>query len=167
MLIIITGVSGTGKTTMGELISRELGIPFYDADDFHPKSNIEKMSQGQPLNDQDRQPWLEILAEKLTKSQKFGGAVLGCSALKESYRHILQVDPNIKWIHLKGQRDLIWERMLARKNHYMKAEMLDSQFATWEEPTYGLKLSIDESPGEMLKHAMKFILNSSESQITS
>lgn len=158
MLIIVTGVSGTGKTTIGTLISKELNIPFFDADDFHPKSNIEKMSQGHPLNDTDRKPWLEILAAKMKEAEGTGGAVLGCSALKEEYRKTLQVNPDLKWVHLKGDREVIWERMLARKNHYMKAEMLDSQFATWEEPDYGIKLSIADSPQRMLQMAMAFIL---------
>lgn len=161
MLIIVTGVSGTGKTTIGSLVSKELNIPFYDADDFHPQPNIDKMSQGHPLNDGDRLPWLEILAAKMKAAKETGGAVLGCSALKESYRKILQVDPTVKWIHLKGDRDLIWKRMLARQNHYMKAEMLDSQFATWEEPDYGLKLSIVESPPEMLSEVLSYLKNTS------
>ncbi len=157
MLIIVTGVSGTGKTTLGTLLSERLHLPFFDADHFHPKENIEKMSQGTPLNDNDRQPWLEALADKLRESERTGGAVLACSSLKESYRKVLSVDKNLAWIHLKGSRDLIWDRMQARKNHYMKPEMLDSQFATWEEPNYGLHLSIDQTPEEMLEEALDFL----------
>lgn len=157
MLIIVTGVSGTGKTTLGSALAAHLSLPFYDADDFHPAENIAKMSQGIPLNDNDRKPWLEALASKLTESKAGGGCVLACSALKESYRKILGVDSSVKWIHLKGDRDLIWARMLARKNHYMKAEMLDSQFATWEEAAYGLKLSIDQTPKEMLQEALSYL----------
>ncbi|MCS5490360.1 gluconokinase [Algoriphagus limi] len=156
-LIIITGVSGTGKTTLGTALSEKLGIPFYDADHFHPIENIAKMSAGIPLNDEDRKPWLQSLANKLEESKTSGGCVLACSALKESYRKILSIDPSIHWIHLKGDRDLIWERMKARKNHYMKAEMLDSQFATWEEPDYGHKLSIAQSPEAMLEEALDFL----------
>lgn len=157
MLIIVTGVSGTGKTTIGSGLANHFNLPFFDADHFHPEENIAKMSQGIPLNDQDRLPWLEALAKQLRESEKTGGAVLACSALKESYRQILKVNPSVQWIHLEGNRDLIWERMLARKNHYMKAGMLDSQIATWEEPDYGLKLSISDSPEKMIESALEYL----------
>ncbi|MFC3417260.1 NADP-dependent phosphogluconate dehydrogenase [Algoriphagus hitonicola] len=157
MLIIVTGVSGTGKTTLGTGLSQQFHLPFFDADDFHPAENIAKMSQGMPLNDDDRQPWLLSLAKKLEESEKTGGAVLACSALKESYRQMLKVSENLRWVHLIGKRDLIWSRMLARKNHYMKAEMLDSQLATWEDPSYGFQLSIDQSPEIMLSEAVRYI----------
>ena len=157
MLIIVTGVSGTGKTTIGSGLANHFNLPFFDADHFHPEENIAKMSQGIPLNDQDRLPWLEALAKQLRESEKTGGAVLACSALKESYRQILKVNPSVQWIHLEGNRDLIWERMLSRKNHYMKAGMLDSQIATWEEPDYGLKLSISDSPEEMIETALEYL----------
>ena len=158
MLVIVTGVSGTGKTTIGNLLAGKFHLPFFDGDHFHPAENIEKMSQGHPLDDLDRVPWLQTLADKLTDSEKTGGAVLACSGLKESYRHKLNVSENLRWIHLEGDRDLIWDRMLARKNHYMKAGMLDSQFATWEEPAYGLKLSIDQTPEEMLEIALEYLI---------
>lgn len=158
MLIIVTGVSGTGKTTIGSGLANHFNLPFFDADHFHPAENIEKMSQGFPLDDQDRMPWLQALANKLLESQQSGGAVLACSALKEAYREILQVNQQVHWVHLKGDRDLIWDRMLARKNHYMKAGMLDSQIATWEDPSYGLHLSIDETPEKMISEAISYIL---------
>lgn len=157
MLIIVTGVSGTGKTTIGLSIAEALDLPFFDADNFHPKENIAKMSQGLPLNDADRMPWLHALATRLVESERSGGAVLACSALKESYRQILHVNEDVRWIHLKGDRELIWRRMLARKNHYMKAGMLDSQFSTWEEPSYGLKLNICQTPEEMLAEALRYL----------
>lgn len=157
MIVIVTGVSGTGKTTLGKALAAYLNLPFYDADEFHPVENIDKMSKGVPLNDLDRAPWLNSLAELLIESNAHGGSVLGCSALKEAYRKVLQVNSEVKWIHLKGDRDLIWERMLARKNHYMKASMLDSQFATWEEPSYGMHLNIDQSPEKMLEEALEFL----------
>ena len=157
MLIVVTGVSGTGKTTIGSDIADTLDLPFFDADNFHPAENIEKMSLGFPLNDEDRMPWLQALADLLVKSEQNDGAVLACSALKESYRKILKVQKDMHWIHLKGDRELIWRRMLARKNHYMKASMLDSQFATWEEPSYGLKLNICKTPEEMLVEALRYL----------
>ncbi|MHA7130829.1 gluconokinase [Algoriphagus namhaensis] len=161
MLIIVTGVSGTGKTTIGRLLSQQLQVPFFDADDFHPQVNIDKMSRGQALDDADRKPWLEALATQMAASEPKGGAVLACSALKEAYRKILQVSPDLHWIHLKGDRDLIWKRMQARKNHYMKAEMLDSQLQTWEEPDYGLKLSIENSPEVMVEKALIYLKSTS------
>lgn len=157
MLVIVTGVSGSGKTTLGSSLADKLNVPFFDADDFHTEENVAKMSRGIPLNDEDRMPWLKNLANLLLDSEKSGGAVLACSALKEHYRKILQVNGELKWIHLQGARDLIWERMLARQNHYMKAEMLDSQFATWEEPDYGLKLSIAQDPMSMLEEAFAYV----------
>ncbi|WP_439488298.1 gluconokinase [Algoriphagus sp.] len=157
MLIVVTGVSGTGKTTIGSGIAHSLNLPFFDADNFHPKENIEKMSKGIPLNDVDRLPWLQSLAELLADHEKKGGAVLACSALKESYRELLKGKNSVHWIHLKGDKELIWRRMLARKNHYMKAGMLDSQFATWEEPRYGLKLNILHTPEEMLSQALRYL----------
>lgn len=157
MIVIVTGVSGTGKTTLGSALAAHLKLPFYDADEFHPAENIVKMSDVIPLDDLDRAPWLNLLAEMLRESTSKGGSVLGCSALKEAYRQILHINPEVKWIHLIGDRELIWQRMLARKNHYMKAGMLDSQFSTWEESSYGLNLSIAKSPEEMLGEALEFL----------
>ncbi|MDN3202910.1 gluconokinase [Algoriphagus sediminis] len=162
MLIIVTGVSGTGKTTIGHMISSHLEIPFFDADDFHTKENIAKMSNGIPLTDEDRIPWLERLADQLEFHKDKGGAVLGCSALKEAYRKVLAKSNEIIWIHLIGSEDLIWERMKKRKNHYMKASMLSSQFEIWEKPSEGICLSIDESPEAIFSKAMDYILNCAE-----
>ena len=157
MIILVTGVSGTGKTTIGKMLADHFQLPFYDADGYHPPENIEKMSNGIPLNDTDRLPWLNNLADLLQKSELTNGAVLACSSLKESYRQLLSINSVVNWIHLKGEKELIWARMLARTNHYMKASMLDSQFATWEEPEYGLKLDINQSPDAMIKLAIDYL----------
>jgi 6-phosphogluconate dehydrogenase len=157
MLILVTGVSGTGKTTLGTLLSERLRLPFFDADHFHPAENIAKMSEGHPLNDEDRKPWLAALAKQLITSEKSGGAVLACSALKNNYRQQLSISDNLRWIHLTGERDLIWERMLARKNHYMKAGMLDSQITTWEKPESGLLLDISGTPQELLQKSLDYL----------
>lgn len=157
MLVIVTGVSGTGKTTLGSMLAEKLRLPFYDADHFHPAENIAKMSAGHPLDDQDRVPWLQALADKLAESELSGGAVLACSALKNVYREKLSVSENLRWIHMVGDRDLIWERMLARKNHYMKAGMLDSQIAVWEKPVFGLELNISGTPDQLLAESLNYL----------
>ena len=159
MIFIIMGVSGSGKTTVGKLLAQELNLPFYDADDFHPKENIEKMSNGIPLNDEDRIGWLESIAENLREWEKTGGAVLACPSHKESYRKILQsgVRSEITWVYLEGSRSLILERIEARKGHFMSSALLDSQFAALEEPTYGLRLNISSSPKVLVQQILKEI----------
>lgn len=150
------GVSGCGKTTIGKLLSEELNLPFYDADDFHPESNILKMSNGLPLNDNDREPWLKLLADKIFEWNHNDGAILACSALKESYRKILssQVE-KIDWVYLKGSFNIIKSRMLERNKHFMKAEMLQSQFDTLEEPNYGTCVKINSNPDEIINEIIK------------
>ena len=149
--IIVMGVSGCGKSTMGDLIAKHLGFHFYDADDFHPEGNKEKMANGVPLSDSDRRPWLEQLAQLLTKEPE---SVLACSALKESYRKLIDPEKQYHWVYLKGSRDLIFNRMNARKNHFMKPYMLDSQFATLEEPKNAITVSIEKQPEEILEEVL-------------
>ncbi|MEP2935435.1 MAG: NADP-dependent phosphogluconate dehydrogenase [Gilvibacter sp.] len=143
-IIIIMGVSGSGKTSLGLALSQALQIPFLDADDFHPQENIDKMSQGLSLNDSDRAPWLLALNTLLQTHHKQEGAILACSALKESYRVTLSRKLPVEWILLKGDYDLIYNRMRAR-DHFMPAELLRSQFDTLEVPSYGLQLSATDS----------------------
>ena len=144
-IYIVYGVSGCGKTTIGKELAKNMGIPFYDADDFHPKANIEKMSKGNPLNDEDRQPWLEIISKEMYLWKQEKGAVLACSALKNKYRDTLEFENenSVKWIFLEGSYSLIAERMQARKNHFFKPSMLTSQFETLEKPTKGVSVSIN------------------------
>lgn len=138
------GVSGSGKTSVGRQLGWSLEQPFYDADDFHPKSNIEKMKSGIPLTDQDRHPWLNRLALEIQGWEKEGGAVLACSALKEDYRRTLSHKTDIQWIHLTASFDLIYQRMKQR-NHFMKPELLQSQFDALEVPNYGIHVASEQS----------------------
>ena len=151
MIIQVIGVSGCGKTTIAQKLSRALGIPYYDADDFHPQENIDKMSNGESLNDDDRAPWLQALSNNLQQWEKEGGAVLACSALKEKYRQVLgQNLEQCHWVFLNGSYELILGRMNKRKDHYMSGEMLRSQFEALEVPAYGIHIDIQKSPEEII-----------------
>ena len=147
MIIVVMGVSGSGKTTVGKALASALEIPFYDADDFHPEDNIMKMEQGIPLQDLDRRSWLDTLSENLTQWEAETGAVLACSALKEMYRITLSsgVNNDMTWIYLYGRSELIKERMSGRRGHYFKPELLDSQLADLEPPQYGWHFNISSS----------------------
>jgi carbohydrate kinase (thermoresistant glucokinase family) len=159
MVYIIMGVSGSGKTTIGQLLAHKLGIPFYDGDDFHSPGNISKMQNGIPLNDDDREEWLLTLAGKIQLWQEKGGAVLACSALKEKYRVVLRTGnaAAIEWIFLNGSEELIRHRIANRKNHFMNAKLLHSQFEILEEPAYGIKVFVDEDPETVVQKIMKQI----------
>ena len=155
---IIMGVSGCGKTEVGKSLSQYLGWDFYDADDFHPQANIEKMANGIPLNDSDRAPWLDSLHHLISSSLRTDKpGVLACSALKEGYRQkLMDGNDGLQFVYLKGSYELIWSRMVERREHYMKPHMLDSQFKTLEEPTDALTLdismSVDDIVQEILRH---------------
>lgn len=155
---IIMGVSGCGKTNVGQFLAAQLGWDFYDADDFHPPQNIAKMAKGIPLNDSDRAPWLAALHDLISSSlEKNRPGVLACSALKERYRQqLLKDNADVQLVYLKGSYDLIWSRMSARKDHYMKPEMLQSQFETLEEPenalTIDISMPVEEIVREILRH---------------
>jgi len=152
VLIVVCGVSGAGKTTIGRLLAQALEVPFFDADDFHPTSNIEKMRNGIPIDDEDRRPWLETLASKLPEWERQGGAVLACSALKESYRGILasQCSESIQWVVLHASEELIADRLASRKGHYFDPELLRSQIDAFEWPDYGWHIEVTSSPQEVV-----------------
>lgn len=144
--IILIGVSGCGKSSVGNGLADKLNWPFYDGDDYHPQSNIDKMAQGLPLNDSDRQPWLErlhdLIAEHLNEKKSL---IMACSALKSKYRQTLAGGrSNVKFVYLAGSFDLIYRRMQKRRKHYMKAEMLHSQFADLELPQNALTVLVDQ-----------------------
>jgi len=148
MIVILMGVSGSGKTTIGQILSEKLSWPLFDADEFHSAASIEKMRNGIPLEDADRWPWLDRMNAMLREREARGESVLlACSALKQAYRDRLSKGiAEIRWIYLKGQIELIRERLEARKGHYMKAGLLESQFAALEEPEHALSVDIDDSP---------------------
>lgn len=136
MIVMVMGVSGSGKTTVSKLLAESLNCDFSDADDFHPPGNIEKMSRGIPLEDADRLPWLLHLQGTIDRwLLENKNVVLACSALKASYREILLRDKQrMKIVYLKGDFKLFAARLKTRENHYMKVDLLSSQFATLEEP---------------------------------
>lgn len=147
-IYLIMGVSGSGKSTIGQALSARTNLPFFDADDYHPEANVTKMAAGHPLNDDDRQPWLETLAALLKKQTTNGqGAILACSALKASYRSILEQYLREKplFIYLKGSPELISARIQARTGHFMPPALLASQFSALEEPRDALLVDIDQS----------------------
>jgi gluconokinase len=146
--VIIMGVSGSGKTTIGKRLSDKLGWDFYDADDFHPQANIDKMSRGIPLTDGDRWPWLEnlnrLMLEYINKNRP---VVVSCSALKSSYRDLLLKNiSHAVLVYLRGDYGLIKERMHQRQDHYMRARMLESQFEALEEPKDAIIIDIGADP---------------------
>jgi gluconokinase len=134
--LIVMGVAGSGKTTVAQALATRLGWRFEDGDKFHPASNVARMRSGQPLTDEDRWPWLRAIAEEVDRTRDAGGhLIVACSALKRAYRDILiGTRTGVRLIYLKGARDLILQRLRARRGHFMPPELLDSQFATLEEP---------------------------------
>ena len=130
--IIVMGVSGCGKTTIGDLVARELGVPFLDGDSLHPVENVAKMAAGTPLTDEDRWPWLTTVGTELANAGN-GGLVLACSALRRSYRHaIRQQAPDTIFLHLHGTKEVLSQRLEGRSGHFMPPALLESQLATLE-----------------------------------
>jgi gluconokinase len=161
MIVVLMGVSGSGKTTIGTLLSERMHSVFADADDYHSAANKAKMAAGHPLNDEDRQPWLETLNSLLLEWFKAGkGGVLACSALKDAYRKTLVrglPHSAVAFILLDGSKELIAERLAERKNHYMNPGLLDSQFAALEPPADALRIVNDRAPEEVINEIMKHL----------
>jgi gluconokinase len=153
--MIVFGVSGAGKTTIGKQLAEELGWRFYEADDFHPRPNIEKMRSGHPLTDEDRWPWLERLRDQITHSLAAKeNAVLACSALKRAYRECLRVSDDVKFVFLRGDYALIERQLGRRRGHFMNPALLQSQFADFEEPQPDedvLTIDLGRSPQELVE----------------
>jgi gluconokinase len=156
MFVIMMGVAGSGKTTIGKAVAERLGWRFYDGDDFHPPANVAKMAAGIPLTDEDRAGWLDALAALIRSGLEKGeSGVVACSALKEKYRAVLRVEPQqVKFVYLKGSYEVILARMQSRQ-HFMKPVMLQSQFATLEEPEDAIVEDITLAPDAIIQNIVE------------
>jgi gluconokinase len=159
MNIILMGVSGCGKTSIGKILARKTGKKFLDGDDYHPPENIRKMQAGEPLNDDDRKPWLQELMRLLDEAGKGKGCILACSALKQSYRDMLSGSSGseVVFVYLKGSRDLIAKRLNARVGHYFPKNLLESQFSDLEEPSDTLTIEIDLDPESIADRIIRML----------
>lgn len=159
--LILMGVCGCGKTLIGSMLAEKLGGVFEDADDFHPASNKAKMTAGTPLTDEDRWPWFLILRDRIEEMRgKVSCYVLACSALKQSYRDFLRdgdARDTLEFVYLKGSREVIGDRMAARKGHYMPTTLLDSQFAILEEPGDAIVMDVDQAPEEIAAQVLNHL----------
>ncbi|MGH9493996.1 MAG: gluconokinase [Candidatus Sulfotelmatobacter sp.] len=156
MIVIVMGVVGSGKTTIGQLLAEQMGWESADADDFHPASNVEKIRNGIPLTDDDRAPWLDSLRPAISQwiaSRR--NVVLACSALKRSYREKLDAGPEVRFVYLKGTPELIAERLRGRHGHFADEQILASQFADLEEPEGAITVSISSRPPEIVAEIRK------------
>jgi gluconokinase len=154
--MIVMGVSGSGKSTIGQALATALGLDFIDGDDLHPRANKEKMAAGHPLDDEDRAPWLEIIAQRIgTELAEGNPVVVACSALKRRYRtQLVSYAPSTVFIHLSGQRDIIAERQTHRNHEYMPNSLLDSQFATLEPleaDERSIVVDLAQTPADMVR----------------
>jgi gluconokinase len=152
VIVILTGVAGAGKTTIGERLARDLGWTFYDADDVHPAANVEKMRRGESLDDADRAPWLAAIREIIRAALDHGdNAVVACSALKESYREMLRVAPEVVFVYLRADPALAETRMARRAGHFMPPTLAKTQFAALEEPQDALHVNAALPPEAIVK----------------
>lgn len=152
MIIVLMGVSGSGKTTVGKTLARQLSWTFVDADDFHPAANVEKMHRGEPLTDEDRRPWLAAIHQRLLEAaHRSENVVLACSALKHAYRDYLQHEEpdRIYFVYLSGSEELIRQRLAGRTGHFMNPGLLHSQFETLEPPENAVVVDIAPPPDEI------------------
>jgi len=157
MVIILMGVAGSGKSTVGRLLAGQLGWTFIEGDDFHPQANIDKMADAIPLTDSDRIPWLHTLHEQIhTLYSRGQHCVMACSALRKKYRDLLR-EPHreIYFVYLRGDADLVRQRLAGRQNHYMKTALLASQFAAMEEPDQALVVDIGPPPDRIARRIIK------------
>jgi gluconokinase len=156
MIVIIMGVTGVGKTTVGQLLAEKTGWPLRDADTYHSPANVEKMRAGIPLTDDDRWPWLDRLNALLREADSRGeSAILACSALKQRYRDRLQKGlQSVRWVYLKGDIELIRSRLRERKGHYMNPALLQSQFDALEPPRDALSVDVGDEPAAIAQRVL-------------
>ena len=160
MIAIVMGVTGSGKTTVGRRLAEELGWEFADADDFHPRANVEKMERGIPLNDEDRGPWLDRLRIQITNwIESNHNTALACSALKRTYRQELSVGPEVRFVYLKGSAELIAQRLRARRGHFADEKILAGQFADLEEPETAVVVDISRTPEKIVAEIREALAN--------
>ena len=155
------GVSGSGKTTIGQQLAEKTGYSFYDADDFHSKENIARMNAGIALTDDDRWPWLENIHDFVSAKLQTTDIILVCSALKQTYREKLgrSIEKKCKWVFLEGDYTTIMERLATRTDHYMPPSLLQSQFETLEVPPDAIRIDIKMAPGTIIDHIIEAINN--------
>jgi gluconokinase len=152
MVVIVMGVTGAGKTTVGNMLAGQLAWTFVDADSFHSAANVDKMRRGIPLDDADRAPWLQAMRDAISQwIQDRGNVVLACSALKRSYRDELRVGPEVRVVYLKGSKELISSRLRQRHGHFAGESILAGQFADLEEPTDAIVVDVGLSPEEIVR----------------
>jgi gluconokinase len=152
MILVIIGVSASGKSTVGRLLAAHLGWTFYEGDDFHSKANVRKMKRGVPLNDQDRTPWLKAIRKLIRAAVDRGeNVVIACSALKKSYRRMLRVKGQVVFIYLKADRGLIRQRLKNRTGHFMNPDLIESQFEALETPKSALQIDAGLGPAEIVR----------------
>lgn len=160
MIIVVMGVSGSGKTTVGTMLAKAMGCAFLEGDSLHSKENIDKMSHGIPLTDADRAPWLTAIHVRILAAfERRLDLVVGCSALKRQYRNLLAKSVTIAWVYLKGSPELIRARLRKRPNHFMKADLLESQFDALDEPGDALVVDISEPPNVIVEQILSYLHN--------
>lgn len=151
-VVVLMGVAGAGKTTVGRLLAKDLGWPFLEADDFHPARNVDKMRRGEPLTDADREPWLASLRARIGRLVREGdSAVVACSALKQTYRDRLRIDPAVRFVFLKGGAQLLRRRLEERRDHFFPPELLLSQLEALEEPQGVVTVDVAQPPEQIVR----------------